>query len=70
MSDGRADLGDGQGSTSQECLEVEAPAAEARRIVVDKLRVLGPQRLDGVQVGEERRFLVSDQLGETKCANE
>ena len=70
MPDGGANLGDGQRSPAQECLEIKASAPEARRIVVDEVRFLGPQWLDVVEVGEERRFLVPDQLGEAKCANQ
>src|SRR5438552_2102472 len=69
MPDRWADLGDGQRRSSQERLEVEASAPEARRTVVDEPRLLGPQRLDVVEIGEEGGFLVANELGETKRAD-
>src|SRR5690242_19566474 len=70
MPDSWTDLRDRQRRPSQECLEVQASAPEARRIVVDEPRLLRPQRLDVVEIGKEGRFLIANELGQAERADE
>src|SRR4051794_30706310 len=64
------DLRDGQRCPPEKRFEIEASAPEAWRIVVDEPRLLGPERLDVVEVGEEGRFLIANELGQTERADQ
>ena len=63
VSHGQAGLGRRQRGLADQRLEVQAAAPEPGSRVEHQGGVLRPQRLDVVQLGEEGRLLVADQLG-------
>jgi hypothetical protein len=64
MADGRACLGDRQRRAPQERLEVQPTTTKAGRVVVNEPGFLGLLRTNVVELGEERGFLVTDELGQ------
>jgi hypothetical protein len=70
MSHGQAGLGRRQQGLVDQRLEVQAAAPESGSRVQHQGGVLRPQRLDVVQLGEEGRLLVADQLGGADYSDE
>ena len=70
MPDRRPDLSYRQRRAAQERLQIEPPAPEGRRLVVNEPRVFWAQRLDVIELGEKRRLLVADELRETERTHE
>lgn len=67
MADVQVRLGGGR--SAEEGLQVEAGAAIAGAVVVDEEGLLGLELGDGVELGEEDRLLVADQLGQPDDAD-
>lgn len=69
IGDGEVGIGRGDRGLADDRLEEQATAAEVRRVVGDECGVFWPERLDVVELGEERALGVSHQRRHTDAAH-